>query len=1531
MNNAKSPPLVPVDVSLFGGLYTEANPADLPEGASPESINCDYIVGTVKQRPGKRSLFYYTDFFSEKLTGFAHSIAGIHDPDEVPWTNPTNATLNTPGSYAEAILNTALPTVNGVTTFDVSDGATATSATVSTPAVVPAETTEWAVFVVVTDGFPTVTPDVGWADLAVGEHVYEKTVIASVAGGAGLSASGNWAACIALFKLAGTSLPTRIQRSSSSGSYQNLTKTLPGVVAGNAILIVERAGTNFGTPSGQTVTVNGNAATEVASKIGALAESHIWFYPNAPSGTVTVQLTGTGFVGNAVFSAYEVQAGSFAPPTDQFSQVFETLNFPFSIPTTLNVFGFEVEVSGHQTDLSADAILTVSLIDPESGNPTFTGKLPSSDGTTVFATPTETWGLTLTPTIFNNPNFGVRIVASATGGNPVTFDIYAVKIKVFITPDPPPSINYIKTFSQTGGEVVTLALGSDGIMYREDAINAPGALMAVYTAIEPSTFGQSCTQSDREFIALSNLLNGTDIPYTYDGTNFDRLSQVGPGAKPSCSSSSSGSSILSITQNAPFAVPVADNNDNLVVSDSPSATGDFGTPATPGNVLSLAFHSGATLPSYITPGTNIVVAGFPTINGNVVNNDPTGVAAPAFYTVTSVGQSIPGQDGFIALTFTVRFTTFINLKDQGFPMPAGMTIQSTTSTMTTADQVPNLEVGSQFQVAGTGGAPPAGYDNAWLVTATPNAAQLLITSTSLVGNVATYAFSIITGSAPTVGQFVTVVQCLNGNGVFNVVNAVISSVTISTFSIAIINADVSSAAESAAGIIFGTIFEFDAFTIIPDVATGTVVTSGTIGAGHRKCCYSFLTRNGYITQPSPIVEFDVATGASAIAVANLATGPSNVIARIIHLTSADGGNFYNIPQPVTVNQNGLDVVNSSTWVNDNTTTNVVLSFSDGVLLAASPIDVQGNNLFETAELGSVVGLIPYAFRMFAIGEQDKVTNFLNWSFDGGIGVVQGTIGGVVNTNAKYPLGWTVDPTNGAGSDVIASPLFGFAYSILNSSGMTQATYGMITQPAFEDEFDVPIIVPSTTYSVRITAAVPTGPTTGNLVVDLYSPAIDRAVGTFTLPLASLQSTMLIFSGTMLTTVLAPVPGDLLLRLYATTLLDGVQITVDRVEIFPTEEPNLSLQVTGSYVNNFEAFDQLTGVISGTVQNQQPIKSAFTLFDSLYLVKSSSLISTQDNGTTEPSGWQTRTVSNAVGTPSIYGVTTGIDEPNSGEEWAIIAGQAGAFIFNGGQPIKLSEEIQSLWNQINWAYGHTLWVKNDIVNRRILFGVPLKTPNDWLPTGIIADDSNPTTPNVILALNYKQINTANELADRVGVHTSYAGRLIASDLTRKWSIWTVKAPCAAFVTRANTTTPLFLGNSDATGKIYDLVELQLDDDGVAIDQRYTTYGFVTPDQEQALQIGSVRKMYEYMTLLLDGAGSLQITVYPNTLDSPYSHDLLPNITLPGSVDGDTEVPVNETGSRLFMRFRTDAVGEGFQLSKMVVVLRQDPWSPVRGRN
>jgi hypothetical protein len=1535
MFNLKQPFATAI-LDKFLGLYTEAPPTSLPEGASPLSLNCDYEIADVHQRPGKESAYYFEDLFVERICGFAQSVAD--GPNELPWSNPINATKGITGTYASVALNTSIPAVDGLGEFAGFSRGTDVITDVSTFDVLPDEPDQ--TFALFTLAFPTsgggFTPKSDWNNYS-GLPTYFKEITGPDAGGGELINPVGWAAITALFAQIGNSAPTLGATAGFGGAWsttQTLTLGPTAVQSGNTVAAFVSLGN--GANTGITVSDPDNPANvfELAAvSIGNGAEIDMWLCQNvigranfrvffsAPSHLVT----------SSSIQAIEIVAGQPGVPSLSLSEQLQALNFNFNIPSTQDVLGFELEVTGKQTNLDPSCVLVAKLLNPAVGSPTFTFQLPSVEGQVVIATPTTNWGLELTAALLNNPNFGVEIQAFSPT-QACTFDISAVKIKAFLTPNPAPSMNYIKTFEEEEVFTYTLVLDSAGTLWQEDVINNPNALAAITTQILPGSFAQSTTIDEREFIAISNLTNGTDIPYTYDGTNLTRCSQVGPGAAPNVRPGAAGSSITSITQVAKHILPTS-ANDWLLVSDNPSDIGSFGRPNTPGNVLTIVTDSSYVVPADITPGANVVLSGFPTANGFVINNDPTGATAPPFYTIISVGQKITGQASYDAFSVTVNFTTFFNEMT-----PSGCGVQGTAATLTANAQVPNLEVGGQLSISGTGGGPPAGYDGTWTVLTTPNASQFTVTATKLQNNLATYSYTLISGTAPVAGQAVNVFQTLNGNGVFNVANAIITSAAPGTFSIKITGANIPSAGENGSGIVFGTIFTFDPETIVGNKSSGTIATTGIFASGTRQVCYSYLTEEDFMTAPSPILTVTIPEGATSITVSGLLPGPSNVIARVIHLTPANGGQFYNIPQPVAVTTISGTQVNTSTWVNDNTTTSVVLSFADEVLTGAIEIDVEGNNLFENIELGSPTGFASYSQRVFAIGEQNKVPNFLNWSFDGGIVVTQSTQGtgnALGGTTRTTPAGWQVDPINGNGGQVITSPKFGFSYQIVNPTGSTQAAWGMITQPAFEDEFQVPIIQASTPYSARITCSVPTGDATGGfLVADLFNPATGRVLGDFNIDLTQVGTTLVIFTGEILNQVLAPVPNGLLLRLWAREIPNNVAVTCDRIEVFPTQNPVLSTQIKGSYQENFEAFDAVTGIIKATVQNQQPVQTCFVMRDNLYLVKTKSLLSTFDNGTGEPNTWSTKQESNKCGTTSIYGV-------DSGEDWAVIAGQPGAFIFTGGQPTKFSSEIQKLWNWIYWDSGQTLWVVNDVTNQRILMGVPMRTvmsvngqmtQNPWIPSDAIPAAPFPTTPNIVLAMNYSQINTGDSVAERAAVHSSsFTGKMLATDFTRKWSVWSIAAPAAAYCARSDGSDQLLIGNNAFTGKVYQLVENLMEDDGEAIDQRYLTYPFPSGDQSQQLQMAGVQKQYMFMRINTTFVGPLRIVTHPNQFPSAYMQALLPDLAAPPPGGGNLEIPLHETGERLFLEFRSKSVGSGFALQEVDLALKAHAIMPSRGRN
>jgi hypothetical protein len=1562
-----------VPLTVFGGAVPELAPEDLPEGASPFNQDVDFNPGSVFTRGGRQNQIQYSQLFQLKFPGFAASIPGQFDPNEAIWGNPGAVKNGTPGVYASAEVNRA--GAGGPLSHVDFASATGTIASdlSSIGGTVNGSFSDLIIYMQLGDAGR------GCTTAATGVPAQLTNLLA---GAADFNANqvGKWGVVPA-----GT--PISINATNTGNvNYPMCFQALMGFPTNGLTVAVTNIGGSSGGFAGPTTILTASNLTVpagltligiVASAfqpsttnppiLGAFSDNHgnVWTqiaYANADGfyapdiqhygGTYSMWIC-TNYipdVGNYQFGIPITNASTMAAANlfvygfsnlSSFTSVahtqqLQTLQYPFTIASNVNVLGLQLLVTGHQTNADPTAILTATATGPP-GSASGSGisfQLPAADGTVTVGLPNTAWGELLSPALLNNPGFGFNIVGQANPGVDTTFDISGIQIKAWISP-PKANYNWMHTYEQTNGQVDTLALDSNGVLYDEQVNygNGPGVLTSIFQNIFQNTFAKGVTFGDIEYIAFSNLLNGTDIPRQWNSVNFDRISMVGPGGAPTVASSggSGGGNVLiqNITQNAPVQIRRI-------------AWGTVNSPAdsTPGNLL-VVFGEGRTgantyaslfpYTAIFGTGTTVVLSGIPNPfpkkdSGSVPFN------INGSYTVQQVTTGIVGGNESCPI-FTIPSPTTIwaysaDFGSGGVPT-SGWFYQSCLATITMQAPVPNVGVGSSIQITGTGGSPPSGYDGTWTILQAPNASNMTINNAQLTAGSCLFSYTLVAGSAnPQVGQIVTITNCLN-NGQLNpdpnVFNKTftIASVGGGNFTVAIGSGDTGFQNQvgnvpQATAVIGGTVFVFDAGQIVGTKTGGNVVGQGQIGVGVRKVCYSFLTRSGFITQPSPIAPFNVTSGSGQIVVSGLATGPPNVVARIVSFTGAGGGNFFYIPQTVSVSVGGVTQVNTSTIVKDNSSTTATFSFSDAVLLTATAIDIPGSNLFNTIELGSSRGLLTYGSRMFAWGEQNKITNLRNLSFDGGFAGVN-VQGGTI----QVPLGWQLDATNGSGGSLnTSSPVFGWAYQIQNISGGTQASWGMLEQRAFQDEFGVPIVQASTLYSVRITAQVNPVPVSGNLVVDLINSASGVVVGQFVLPLNSMTTNMGLYTGTLLTTPggLQPVDPTLFIRIWAQNIPNNTTILIDRVEPYPTLVPSFTTALKASYVNNQEAFDLNTGVC-GPAQNMQPINGAMELFDLLYALKEKSWFSTFDNGVTEPNQWNWKEVSNKVG-------TIGINSYDWGEGWALTANRDGVYFFEGGEPIKVSQEIQPLWDQINWQYGYTIWVRNDPANRRFMVGIPIATPQQaWLPEFPV--NANPTSPNVILMCNYRELNTGSAIAQTGPIRATFQGRLMSPEPARKWSFWNILCPYSDFIDRANNQWPPWFGTGYLDNKIFQLFQTQLSDDGVAVNSFWVSYGFVKPETQEAKGMGLFRMEFPYLTMLATGLGTLTTMVYPESpLNQPYILDPLP---LPSISQGDLEVGVNIKGNRFFIRVGTNAVGSAFRCSKLVVPLIADTWSPVRGYN
>jgi len=672
---------------------------------------------------------------------------------------------------------------------------------------------------------------------------------------------------------------------------------------------------------------------------------------------------------------------------------------------------------------------------------------------------------------------------------------------------------------------------------------------------------------------------------------------------------------------------------------------------------------------------------------------------------------------------------------------------------------------------------------------------------------------------------------------------------------------------------------------------GTAAAAGNVDQGAHQCCVIFQTRQGYLTAPGPASTWTASGGKRAV-VANIPTGPSNVVARILCFTGAGGASFFYVG-------GGGSLFSGNMIVNDNTTTSVVVDFSDAILLAGTNVD----DLFRLIELGDCAGVVGYSERLFWWGERNKMENWVNLGFDGGF---------TGPSLPHYPLGWTPDPALApGGTDEENFVVWGAAYSIVGNG--TTPTRGLMTQSAVQDALGAARIQAGTDYTLRARCARNAALAQGTLHVHLYSAS--GGIHTTGLQLTATQlTTSYVEYSAELTAPLTTIPSDLALRVYADgTPNQNGQFYIDCIEIYPTAQPVNASLVRASRVEDPESYDGIDGMLSVAENNGQSIRAAFLLRERLYFVKEHSVHVTQDDGTNEPALWSISEVSRKVGTPSVRGVGVG-------EDWVVIAHRTGLYLFSGGDPVKISQEIQPTWNQINWQYAQTLWVTVDTKERRIYVGAPFGTA---------------TTPNRVLMLDFHDLSTASDLESRPPVNITYTGRKTATDNSRKWSPWSIAANCCALIERPNgTAVAVFgggtpgVGGSGATGKIYQLADMQYSDDGSAIPSYYTTHFFPERAVESSLGLGSHRKLFSYLTLYVEGAGNLALTSFVDSESAAAAQQPL-GLSSPGLED--LELPINILGERVAFQVGTSQAGAWFKLQRFVPSVRTDPWAPVRGVN
>lgn len=751
----------------------------------------------------------------------------------------------------------------------------------------------------------------------------------------------------------------------------------------------------------------------------------------------------------------------------------------------------------------------------------------------------------------------------------------------------PAEMVWRKEFTCKDGSVQVLALDVNGILYKI----TPTGLYFQIDSVTPGCRVSSVTAYGKEWMAFYLNGQGCDAPRQWDGKNLYRVSQGGPGAPPTVSNLSLGASNIASGSRTANEVTIVTSTPHNLLKGYLATIGAVDPLIQ--NISSIVINN-ATLPG-------LAVATVPAPHGFVPGDQ---VAINGVQPIT-VGGSITAwtrTDGLVQATtatahnLLVGSTPLVELNTAGFGPVVVLNVLSPTV----------------FTFANSGGNGTGTAGSVQLPWGLPDGTLVTVTA---VPTSTTFQFAINYNT----GTWTTGNISFDWNGQF-----------------------------FADSIISPTSFSYRQVGPDATIASGgTVTPTGQIPAGDHLVCQHFIDKTGFLTAPSPPVRF-TASGGQYVKVDDLAIGPPETQGRALSFTGANGSKFFILIIPAQVN--GLQV-STSTVINDNTTTSAVLDFSDLSLLAATGIDVPGNNLLQQTTLNLPHGVVWYEDRLFWIGEKNVVVGsgnqgFLNMGMDGG------TLSG-----STSPLGWST-----TGSPAITQ--VGIMPALVGT--------GKIAQPAAATAQGNVILQPLLNYSLRVW-----------LNAGSIAAAISSASTGFnaTLTLSGTGYVTANFSQAMPATI----PSDMV---FSVTLTGA---TIRDLQLIYADNPNRNPIARASYVQNPEAYDALTGNIGPNDDNTE-LRALFVLQESLHFITERRLYSVQQIGNSEPSSWFPTQVSDKCGAFDANAVVTG-------KGWAAWGGKDGAFWYGGGIPEKTSAIIAPTWRNIAGLTN----VFNDSDAERVYFG------------------------------------------------------------------------------------------------------------------------------------------------------------------------------------------------------------------------------------
>lgn len=668
-------------------------------------------------------------------------------------------------------------------------------------------------------------------------------------------------------------------------------------------------------------------------------------------------------------------------------------------------------------------------------------------------------------------------------------------------------------------------------------------------------------------------------------------------------------------------------------------------------------------------------------------------------------------------------------------------------------------------------------------------------------------------------------------------------------------------------------------------ATIAFAAGGSMTVGTYFIVVAFETNTGYITGTSKLNYDTMGAAARTIDLSSIPLGPTGVTKRRIFISLPNSFELYN-PAGLTINDNS-------------TTTLSGIDLTPADIAAGLPFTDYQNLQPPTAHLG-VEG---YSNRLVYWGGDGRINPFFG-PITTGINPDYSSIG-LINLDfsaerydayAFNPLStyveWNGVTPLGTGTVVEKDSTSGELLNWYRITSNGAATTGLIEQgwgtlPTYRlnrDQLGNYYLNPGRKFGIRARVRNYSSMGSGNLKIVLYEAnsvgPTRTALATLTVPMSTTPGTWAIYEGDG-STFSTGLP-NVAMSIYGDNLPNGGIVDVAHIEVYDCEAKRGNSSLDISRVFDPESFDIVNGRIEVSPNDGEEIRNVMPLRGNLYIFKEKSMYVTQDNGQ-EPAFWKVEIVSSTVGTPSVHGV-------GAGDGWLVIAARDGLYMFDGGAPQKISQEIQPTWNSFDWTKGERIYCVVDTQHQIIYVGGPTATGFQQL------------------RLNYLD-GFGSPMSDGNG---------------RKWSLdtrYTGGTETGAFTHAA----PITLSDGSRA------IAFAAADDGARIVYQDSAtkddYSGYISSQYETAPIGTDmgRSIFGEVAIKIRGAGTLA-TSYIRPDASAVS---LPNKTLSANPLHDIEIRTLRVDTQLGVRVGIYGTGAYFVMKRLAVWTKPSPFSYLRG--